>query len=133
MSATQFDLLASAAQTASATGASVDVAGLREMAVFVNVTASSGTFTVFRVYLEASDDGGTTWYELAADDVIENGIAAPGAGSANQRDIVNKTTTVAASKFTATYSAFGNKVRPRWVLTGSTPSVTFSVKAVGKD
>lgn len=132
-SSTPITLLASAAQTASANGASIDVSGIKELTVFVNVTAQSGTFTAFRVYLESSDDQGVTWYELAADVVLVNGAAAPGAGTANQRDLVNKTTTVSVEKYTGTYTKFGSKVRAIWVLTGTTPSVTFSVKAIGKN
>ena len=51
-------LLESAAQTASGNGASIPVAGISELAVFVRVTAGSGTLTAFSVWIEGSSDAG---------------------------------------------------------------------------
>jgi hypothetical protein len=140
MSAIQFDLLASAAQTASGNGATVDVSGIKELLVFVDATATSGTVTEWDVWIESSNDGGTSWFEVLADSVFKNGGTDPGpageAGTGNQlpmRDIVNETAGQASSKYVAKYSVFGNKVRLRWSLAGTTPSQTFSGKAVGKN
>lgn len=141
---TNITLLASAAQTASANGAAVDVSGLRELTVYVNLTAGSGTLTAFSVYLESSDDGGTTWYELLADTVFKNALvsaptaADPTAIRTDKRNIVDGAVETAIitvnSHWTATYSKFGNKIRARWIITPtSSPSETFSVKAVGKN
>lgn len=140
MSAIQFDLLASAAQTASGNGSTVDVSGIKELLVFIDAPSFSGTVNPWKVWLESSNDGGTSWFEVLADQVLKNGTATPGpaseAGTGNQlpmRDIVSETAGQAGSRYVAKYSVFGNKVRLRWSLAGTTPSQTFSGKAVGKN
>ncbi len=131
----RIELLASAAQTTSGNGASIDIPGYRELLVTVNLTAGSGTLSAFSVYLEASDDGGSTWYELVAETVLKNTATAgdPTVNSA-KRNIVTETAIVSsATKWTAVYRTFGEKVRARWLITPtSTPSETFAVKAIGK-
>ena len=130
----RIELLASAAQTASANGAAVDVSGHKELLVMVNVTAGSGTLTAFSVFLESSDDGGATWYEILADTVLKStGAAAEPTPTLQKRNIVTETAIVASAKYAATYTKFGEKVRPRWLITPtSSPSETFEINAIGK-
>ena len=132
-SAVNFDLLASAAQVASGNGASLDVSGLKELSVFIDATATSGTVTEWRAWLESSNDGGVSWFETFADSVLKGGETAPGGASNPQRDIVNESSGQASQKYVAKYTNFGNKVRARWTLVGTTPSQTFSAKVVGKN
>lgn len=135
VSSTSITLLASAAQTASANGATVDVSGIKELTVYVNVTAGSGTLSAFSVYLESSDDGGTTWYEILADEILKTtGTAAEPTPTIQKRNIVTEAAIVTSAKYAATFTNFGNKVRVHWLITPtSAPSETFSVKAVGKN
>jgi hypothetical protein len=132
-SSVNFDLLASAAQVASGNGASVDVSGLKEMAVYVDATATSGTVTEWDLWLESSNDGGVSWFEIHADSVLKGGEVDPGGASGPQRDVVNESSGQASQKYIAKYTNFGNKVRARWSLVGTTPSQTFSAKGVGKN
>jgi len=138
-SSVQIDLLPLAAQTASGAGPTTDVSGIKELAVFAHVTTGSGSLSGghFALWMESSDDGGVTWYDIAPDyRIVDNDTytdPVPVLGVV--RNIIPDTTTIitADSKWTAVYTRFGNKVRPRWILSGgSSPSETFSVKGVGK-
>lgn len=131
-SSTRFEILASAAQTATAQGGAISVAGLRELTVYATCTASSSP-TQLDVYLQSSSDGGVTWYDLTADVVqTTNTAAAETAAVANQRDVLQAVTTCASAvKAFGKYTVFGDQVRAAWVITGT--SFTFSVKAVGKN
>lgn len=140
MGKTRFDILASGAQTATAQGGAIPVAGIKAMAVSVDVTSASGTLTV---YLQTSNDGGTTWFDLpyetcavlaatAAEGTHSSPAIATGSG-VNQpgaRNIINVMT--ATAKALAKYSAFGDLIRPAWVISGGSATFTFSVKAIGE-
>ncbi|HZU13900.1 MAG TPA: hypothetical protein VFB58_13745 [Chloroflexota bacterium] len=110
-------LQASAAQTAGGSSAAYGCGNLDELLLFLNVTAASGTTPQLNVFVDTSDDGGTTWYQLAQ------------LGPAN---------ITAAGQYTlalglgSTAGPFGNTIRIRWTVAGTTPSFTFAVKAVGK-
>lgn len=56
-------LLASAARTTSGASDAFDLPGTaREMLLFINCTAASGTDETLDVTYEVSNDGGTTWF-----------------------------------------------------------------------
>lgn len=136
MSAVNFELLASAAQTASFVGGAIDVAGIKEMEVFVELTAGSGTLTEFTLFLEGSSDDGTTWFELVADNVLKNtGTAADPTVTSAKRNIITEGGIVTTlTKWIAQYTRFPDKIRVRVIITPTaSPSETFSVKAVGKN
>ena len=140
-------ILASAARTASGTGAAVRLPGVlgatdpslasqdatkkdpKALLVMLSVTAGSGTVTTFRVWLEFSQDG-ASWYEQQADVVMESAAAAPGTAQPNQRDLVNKTAVQSSLKILARYSALMHYVRAQWAIAGTTPSETFAIDAV---
>jgi hypothetical protein len=124
-------LKASGAQTTAGTGTAQEIGGLRFLTVLVNVTAGSGTVNPFRVWLEGTVDG-TTWFELACQNVLKNGAAAPGTAAATQRDIVAEVAVVTAAKYVATCETYVSQVRIAWNIAGSTPSETFSVTAALK-
>ena len=131
MSNTRFDIIASAAQTATAQGGGIAVANIKEMAICVDVTAVSGSLGA--IYMQASSDGGTTWYDLLAKTFsnLTTGASSGTTGSA-ARNLVSSLTTGAVIKAFAAYDTFGDLVRAAWVISGSGPSCTFSVKAIGK-
>src|SRR5258706_5836752 len=92
-----FTLIASAAQTATAQGGSVSVAGIKELIVFATCTASSSP-TALDLYLQSSSDGGTTWYDLTADVVQQtNTAAAETAAVATKRDVLANVTSCASA------------------------------------
>lgn len=124
-------LKASGAQTTAGTGTLQEIGGLRFITVLVNVTAGSGTVNPFRVWLEGTVDG-TTWFELACQNVLKTGAAAPGTAAVTQRDIVAEVAVVTAAKYVATCETYVEKVRIAWNIAGSTPSETFSVTAALK-
>lgn len=134
MSATRFELQASGAKTATGQGGGVAAAGIKEMLVFIDITAVSGTNPRLTLYLQASSDGGTTWYDLPHDGSVvhASGAIQGNAQTPGSRNILaDESTTL---KATARYrGAFGDHVRPAWVISGTTPSFTFSVKAIGKN
>lgn len=132
MSSTRFELLASAAQTATGQGGGIAVGNLREMALCVDVTAVSGSLSA--IYLQSSSDGGTTWFDLLAQTMsnLTSGAASGTTGSA-VRNLVSSLTTGAVIKAFGTYEKFGDLVRAAWVIAGSGPSCTFSVKGIGKN
>ena len=130
--ATRITLLPSAAQTATGAGAAFNVPNLKELACTVDVTAVSGTSTpTATVWLQGSMDGGTTYADLTADAVIQdaNTSATAGTVTTNARNLIAAT---AAQRSHGKYTGFYDTIRTRWVISGTTPSLTFSVKCVGK-
>lgn len=135
MSKINLELLPLQAYTVSGVGAAIDVQGYQEMVVTVHVTTGSGTLSAFSVYLEGSDDDGTTWYELEVDTVVKaSGAAADVTPSVQKRNIVTESAIVTAdTKWSAQYRNFPDKVRARWIITPTAaPSETFGVKAVAR-
>jgi hypothetical protein len=131
---TRFEIQSSAVQGSTGNGGGISVSGIREMIVFFDCTASSGTGEVLDLYLQSSSDGGTTWFDLSfelATQVDTDGTET--ASLTNARDFVNMAADEACEDGIAKYVIFGDLVRARWVIGGSSPSYTFSVKAIGKN
>lgn len=132
-----FDLLASAAQTASAQGGGIPVAGVTELLVLLSCTASSGTGETLDVYLQTSNDNGATWFDLPFElGQITDGDGTETTATTNKRDFFELTADVLCTttgKAVAKYRNFGNQVRVAWFIAGTTPSYTFGVKAIGKN
>jgi len=132
--ATRLTLLASAAQTATGNGAAFNVPNLKELACVVDCTAvSSGT--TLDVFLQGSADGGTTFADLPASITLldantsgTEGAEDSASATTTTRNIIHLTT--ATGRAFASYYAFTDTVRVRWVLSGT--SYTFSVRCVGK-
>lgn len=131
---TRFEIQASGAQTASSNSGGISVAGIREMIVYFDCTASSGTGEVLDLFLQSSSDGGVTWFDLPYEIALQtDGDGTETAGTANGRDFVNMAADEACEDGSAVYRVFGDQIRARWFIAGTTPSFTFSVKAVGKN
>jgi len=109
----------SAAQTAGGTSAAVAVGSYREFLLLLNVTAVSGTGSpTLTCFVDTSSDGGTTWFQIASGAAITatgTQIIQLGAGTAATPAVL-----------------FGDTVRLRWTITGTTPSFTFSAIGIGK-
>lgn len=97
-----------AAETATGVGPSVDFEGALEAVILLNVTEVSGTTPTLDVTIQESVDG-VVWMTLFSF------AQKTGAGTE-----VKKT------------SAFARFLRASWVITGTTPSFTFSLKANAK-
>lgn len=132
MAAEKIELVPLGPQTASGAGAWIPVETALTMIVGVDVTAGSSV-TSFDAYLEVSDDGGTTVYEMPVDLALKYSGAA-GAGSTigtNRRNIVDNKTTTTAEKFIGVYKQLAaDRVRLAWKFVGT--SITFSCSAVVK-
>ncbi len=133
MAATRTNLVPAAAYTTSGVGLSLSMLTASMLAISVPITAGSGTVAL-DLWLEGSNDGGATWFELPADLILKSsGAAAGNAVTANARDVVDNKTSTTAENFVAIYKHVPfDLVRPRWILTGTTPSLTFSVGANAK-
>jgi len=132
--ATRVELVASGAYTASGVSASSKLETAKDLVLTVNVTAISGTSPILDLWLQVSDDGGTTWYDYPAD-VRLNSVndATGGTVSSAQRDAINGISTGATGQYLATYrSVASDRVRVKWITSGTSPSFTFSVKYVAK-
>lgn len=103
-------LVPSAARTTGGTAVSGESYGnIEDVRAQLEVTAASGTTPNLTAFVETTVDG-TNW------DVVGTFAAKTAAG----REVITITNLV------------GNNLRVRWVITGTTPSFTFSVKIVGE-
>ncbi len=109
--ASHLTIQTSATETVSGNSGAVEVGEYREALVTLNVTAASGTSPTLAVQLQASDDEGTTWYNLP------NALF---------------TTATAVTNQALQISTFGDYIRASYAITGTTPSFTFAIKAVLK-
>ncbi|GAC1306439.1 MAG: hypothetical protein NVSMB19_18600 [Vulcanimicrobiaceae bacterium] len=108
--------------TASGQSGNLAVGGFRELAVLVNVTAASGTSPSIAFVVEMNDSAGSgAWYPLlSAPAITAVGLASYSIGSGFP------------SSTTSADAAFGDTVRVRYVVTGTTPSFTSQVTVIGK-
>jgi hypothetical protein len=107
----------SAAQTANGNAAGLAVGPFCELAVDINITASSGTSPTIQFFVDRLGADGTTYFTIWSSSVI------------------NTSPTVVSTAIGAGLSvaqSFGAMARFRWVVTGTTPSFTFSASIVGK-
>ena len=126
MSAQRFAIQSSTAQTANGNSAQHQVSTGSMLALFVDLTAVSGAFDL---WLQGSSDGGTTWFDLAADLVTETADSATEVTSTTDtRDIADGETAV--GKWAAIFKHLPvDFIRIKWRVT---TSATFSVLAVAK-
>jgi hypothetical protein len=133
MAATPSELVASQAFIASGNSVWLPLSTASLLVATVNFTAGSGTIAGMNLWFQASADGGATAFDLPADLVLKTSSAAGGnTTTANQRNIVSKTD-VTLEQFIGIFKhVAANRVRAKWVLTGTSPSLTFSVNVVAK-
>lgn len=147
MGAYKFDIQLSAAQTATGNGGAIPTGGVKEMAVYVDVTAQSGTTPVLTVFLQSSSDGGITWYDCPFEAALETAITSAegdhrspniatdvSTNKGGTRNIIHLLAGASVPrKSYADYFIFGDLIRAAWVIAGTTPSFTFSMKGIGKN
>lgn len=103
-------LVPSAARTTGGTAASGEPYGtIEDVKAQLDVTAASGTTPNLTAFIETTVDG-TNW------DVVGTFAAKTAAG----REVITINNFI------------GNNLRARWVITGTTPSFTFSIKIVAE-
>lgn len=106
-------VVTSAARTSNGNSSTINNGRIPEsVTLFINVTAASGSSPVLVVHLDTSPDGGTTWYPVTS----TSNITATGQ------------TRLPASVYTD--KGVGVLYRVRWVITGTTPSFTFTVDSL---
>jgi hypothetical protein len=136
MSAQRTEIIASSAFTANGNSAAFPIPTAEQLIVGVDVTAQSGTSPILTVFLQCSDDGGTTWYDMPVDlTLLSANTAATGTMSATaKRNIVDTLTGAAAvGQFLAVIKAAPtDTLRAKWIISGTTPSFTFSISMVAK-
>lgn len=99
---------------ASGTGTAVDFSGYRSGIMYVNLTTlSGGTSPTVMVYLQVSNDGGTTWAGSATTSPVALGTALSATGLG----------------FDTWTGVIGGLVRAAWTNTGTPTNATFSVSA----
>ena len=127
------ELQASALQNASGNTAAYAVPTKTQLLIGIDVTAAAGT-PVFDLWLQGSDDFGTTWYDLVADvALLTANDAAGGTVRTGVRDVIDNKTTTTAVQAVAIYKNLPtDKVRLKWILTGASASMTFSASMVAK-
>ena len=100
---------------------------VKQGALTLNITAASGSTPKLTVWLQESDDGGTTWYDVVAD-VIQKSVttAAEDAAATSKRNICTEVD--AAGTYRGHYSNLASDYyRLKYVLSGSSPQFTVSV------
>lgn len=131
---------ANTTQTANGNTPWFNVGTHRTLFAALNLYTVSGTFTTgqgFQMYLDISYDGGVTPFPVYQTNAIQAtgaylffagpGIATPASASLASGE-------GAGVPWTSFYVPveFGDYIRFRWVLSGTTPSFNFDIKGVGK-
>jgi hypothetical protein len=118
--------------TAGSSTSSCDAGGYASLQAIV--TCSTGTGTLFRLWLQGSLDGGTNWYPLPITNVAKVCTAALGLNETNVSFTGNAVSIIAeAGPFTATtifiagVNAPPPLVRAAWNINGTSPSQTFAI------
>ena len=135
MAADRIEILESGEQNASGNSGAVNLKTATMAMLTVNVSSVSGTSPQLDVWLQGSDDGGTTWYDLVADQALQtkSDDAAGGTVRTNVRDVVDAKTSTDAERFMAIYKHLPtDKVRLRWKISGTSPAFTFGARLVVK-
>ncbi len=108
-------------QNATAVGASFSVqTGTMGILSLEEITVT-GTTPKMDAYLQGSDDDGTIWYDLPADQILKTDASAPGEPVLlNSRNVNGPSSMIAAGKWVAIYKHLPSKhVRLAWVISGT--------------
>lgn len=105
-------LLASAARTTSGTSAEFDSTGFKEVAIYLNVTAASGTTPTLDLKAQSLDPVSGVWMDIPS-------------GALTQK-------TAAGTELKVLSAGLGNRMRISYTIAGTTPSFTFSLGAASK-
>lgn len=132
MSAFQQEVIGATTLTADGQSQAIPVPTLMMLAVCADVTAITDTSPEFTLWLQASDDGGTTWYDFPYDLLLASSAAATDvAADTQKRNVCDEIT--AGGRFVAIYKHVPAKlVRLAYIVAGTNPEVDLSVTLVGK-
>lgn len=127
----QFNVLVSGAQTTTTNSTPIEQAGDPSGSVILAITAVSGTNPTLHAWLQGSNDGGTTWADVPAIQVLTSATTTgEQTASALKRNICTAATT--ASQFCAHYYTLPGQIRLHWEIGGtSTPTFTFTAGVRG--
>ncbi len=129
-------LHASAAVTSTGNTGAFTIPTLSMASVSVDVTANSGTSEAMGIWLQVSDDDGTTWYDWPADQSLKDDPLdiSDQAAVINGRNINGAANIVlAGERHIAKYNHLpAGHCRLRWVISGTVPSFTFAGRLEGK-
>jgi len=130
--ATTIELIPSGPLTADGFSAPVSIATLTMVAVGVDITAILGTTPTLSLWLQVSDDGGTTYYDFPYDLRLKLSTAATDqTATTNKRNIIDAATAI--EKTLAIYKHMpATTIRLAYDLGGTSPSFTLSASLVGK-
>lgn len=106
----EFTFRASAAATANGNTNGFDVSNYGEALVFINVTAVSGTSPTLNLYVDTYDFLSGQWFQHP----------------------VSIAQITAAGNTLVQLTNFGEQIRLRWQVGGTSPSFTFSASVVAK-
>lgn len=125
------EVVASAARTTTGNSTAFDVSQADCLRLFLNITAVSGTTPT--LILEAQDTpDGTNWFNVAAFTTVPSGTNPPVGAIAKVVGPANITATGLWSLIIPTDVVFGDNMRLRWTIAGTTPSFTFSVQMLAE-
>ena len=102
MSATRTEMVASGAQTASGVSAGFSIPTAADVMIGIDCTTGSSV-TDFDLWLQASDDGGTTWYDYPADLVLKSSSTGANSPTANTLLIVSSKASTTAEQFVGVF------------------------------
>lgn len=111
---------------------SFNLSDLKIGAVTVNITSVSGTSPELTIYLQESDDGGTTWYDCVADVVQQTTTAGVEVtASTTKRNITSSAST--AGTYRARYDNLSSDYyRIKYVVGGTGPQFTLTASLNAK-
>jgi hypothetical protein len=131
--AVRTELFASSAITASGNTATFSLNTASSVMVGVDITGGSGTI-VFDLWAQASDDGGTTWYDVPHDiSMASSDTSTEVAPTTAVRQIIDNKQNNTPVKFYALYRNWpSDKIRLKWIISGASASLTMSMSMVAK-
>jgi hypothetical protein len=132
--AQQTEILASGTFTASGNSAPFQVPTASQLVVGVTITAVSGTSPLLDAWIQVSTDKGTTWYDMPADLVLLTDTTTASSTPVARRDIVDASDGTSTKRiYLGVYKDLAaDRFRLKWIISGTTPSFTFSASVVAK-
>lgn len=135
--ANRFEMHASAAESGNSQSTDFPIPTFSQMLVGIDITAVSGSFGAgegLAAWLQGSDDGGTTWYDIPYDSrMTTSSGGADFAADTARRNITGTARVTAVATHVALYQFIPtDTIRLAWAIDGTTPSFTFSASAAGK-
>ncbi len=129
------ELLPTTTVIADGFGNPIKIPNLTMAILGVALGAATGTSVDLSVWLQVSDDGGTTWFDMPYDlQLITTAGVGDVTATENRRNAVNQADeSDDNTNYLAVYKHLpGDVIRLAYAVAGTTPSYTFSASLVGK-